>query len=297
MSQPIALVDRTGVAHDSLIRKRENQIHSISVLMSTYAGEIAENLKACLESLYCQTLPPDQLVLVVDGPVGDDQEQVIAAFREDRRIPIVTVLRTARSQGLAAAMNLGLKECSGTLTMRMDSDDLCEPDRIEHQLAYVESHPDIDIVSSWSEEFFTDGTPAQLKVSPVGHDAVVRALRWRNVLVHPTILIKTEWLRRLGGYRVKYGRLEDYDLFVRLVLAGAKFHVIPKVLVRVRSSTEQRTRRGGLGYFWNDVTFRLYCLRSGFLNLREFIVVTGMYAMFRLISGPLRRRFYALARV
>lgn len=267
----------------------------VCVLMSTYAGETAGHLIASLQSLRDQTMRPGSIVLVIDGPVDPGQEAAIAAFAE-MRSPPVELVRMPRNVGLAAAMNAGLARCGAAWVMRMDSDDLCAPDRLEIQVAYAQRHPEVDVVTSWSEEFFEDGTPAQVKVSPTGHAAVVRALRWRNVLVHPTVLVRTDVLRRVGGYRSRFGRLEDYDLFVRLVQAGACFHVIPKVLVRVRSSLAQKERRGGLGYCLGELQFRLECYRSGFIGLLNFLGVTTLYLVFRLLSGPAKRSLYRLAR-
>lgn len=267
----------------------------VCVLMSTYAGETAGHLGASLQSLRDQTMRPGRIVLVIDGPIDSEQEAAIAAFAE-MRSPPVEVVRMPRNVGLAAAMNAGLERCGAAWVMRMDSDDLCAPDRLEIQVAYAQRHPEIDVVTSWSEEFYEDGTPAQVKVSPTGHAAVVRALRWRNVLVHPTVLVRATVLRRVGGYRSRFGRLEDYDLFVRLVQAGARFHVIPKVLVRVRSSLAQKQRRGGLGYCLGELQFRFECYRSGFIGLLNLLGVTTLYLAFRLLSGPAKRSLYRLAR-
>ena len=130
-------------------------------------------------------------------------------------------------------MNAGLNRCLGEFVMRMDSDDICTSDRVERQIAYAETHPEIDVIAAWSEEFFEDGGRPQLKVTPAGHDGIVRALRWRNVIHHPTLLVRKKSLLAVSGYRSTFGFLEDYDLFVRLVLSGARFHAIPKVLVHV----------------------------------------------------------------
>ena len=268
----------------------------ISVLMATYKAETASNLATALGSIEGQTVLPDQLVLVVDGPVGADQEDVIAALVARGTIP-TTLVRLPRNRGLADAMNTGLTRCLGEFVLRMDSDDICKDDRIEHQIAYAETHPDIDVIASWSEEFFEDGAPSQTKVTPTVHEGIVRALRWRNVVHHPTLLIRKKALTAVSGYRSDYGFLEDYDLFVRLVLSGARFHAIPKVLVRIRSSDAQRGRRGGFRYLLNDLRFRVECLRTGFLTFRQFIAVTLMYSVFRLVSGTMRRRLYGLARV
>ncbi len=251
-----------------------------SMLMSTYATETAANLAASLATIRSQTVLPDQLVLVVDGPVGEDQEAAISRLADDSGGMQLTLLRLPENVGLAEAMNAGLAMCTGMYTMRMDSDDLCEPDRVEKQLDYAAAHPVIDVVSSWSAEFFEDGSPGAIKASPVSHDSIMAALRWRNVLVHPTICVRTARLRQLGGYRSRFGLLEDYDLFVRLAQAGARFHVIPKVLLRVRSSHEQRMRRGGVAYALHECRFRMEHYRTGFIGLREFIFVTSLSSVF-----------------
>jgi glycosyltransferase involved in cell wall biosynthesis len=269
---------------------------TVSVVLSTYFAEKASNLEACLESIYAQTSPPNQVVIVVDGPVDRRQEGVIARYAGDTRVAETTVVRLTSNLGLAHALNAGLAACTSEYLMRMDSDDLSLRDRLELQSAYARAHPEIDVLSSWSEEFFEDGAPSQMKASPVTHQAIVRALRWRNVLVHPTLFIRADALRRVGGYRSKYGLLEDYDLFVRLALAGAVFHIIPKALVRVRSSNAQKNRRGGIAYCMKEIGFRYDVFCAGFLTWRQFIVTAVLYSTFRLVPGSLRRALYSHAR-
>ncbi|WP_019904408.1 glycosyltransferase [Methylobacterium sp. 77] len=264
--------------------------------MSTYVRETAANLEASLDSLWSQTLLPDQVVLVLDGPVGPDQEAVIARHVAGEHGSRLELVRLPTNQGLARALNAGLAHCNGTYTARMDSDDLCLPDRLELQSHYAVRSPDLDFICSWNDEFFDEGGPTRLKVAPVTHDALLAALKWRNVIQHSTVFVRTEILRSVDGYRAKYGLLEDYDLFVRLAVKGARFRVIPKVLVRIRSSIDQRRRRGGARYALNEIRFRVDCLRAGFLNTREFLVVTGLYTIFRLVSGGMRNRLYALTR-
>jgi hypothetical protein len=89
--------------------------------------------------------------------------------------------------------------------------------------------------------------------------------------------------------------MEDYDLFV-LALAGYRFHVLPKTLIRMRSTAEQTARRGGMRYLLNELAFRYQCLRRGFLRPHQFLITASLYAVFRLISGPLRKPLYPLVR-
>ena len=178
----------------------------------------------------------------------------------------------------------------------MDSDDICMPDRLALQLAYIKEHPDTDIISSWASEFAVGEPTEKMKVSPTEHDALAMALRWRNVIAHSAILIRASTLFRVGGYRPDFGLLEDYDLWVRLMTKGARFHVLPKVLLRIRTSLAQRGRRGNLAYLRNEIRFRSECLRVGFLTRSQFVATLCLYALFRLAGPMLRNQFYALAR-
>ena len=103
-------------------------------------------------------------------------------------------------------------------------------------------------------------------------------------------------LREVGGYRAKYGKLEDYDLYVRMAVAGARFRVIPAELVRFRVNRRQMARRGGWRYLIREVRFRIFCVRVGFLNLRQFMFTTCAYTIFRLVGAGLRGWMYRFVR-
>lgn len=270
--------------------------NGVNVLMSTHHGETAIHLAEALESLYSQSLTPDRIVLVEDGPIGQDQRDVITTYSYDRRGPQLTRVVLPENRGLARALNSGLVYCDGDYIMRMDSDDVSMPDRLELQLAYLRAHPEIDIVSSWADEFSNVETVKRLKVSPTEHDALAMALRWRNVIAHSAILMKTSVLSKVNGYRSDFGLLEDYDLWVRMVMNGARFHVLPKVLLSIRTSLGQSSRRGNWTYLKSEFRFRTECLRIGFLTRSQYCATLLLYAAFRIASPVLRQRIYALAR-
>jgi glycosyltransferase involved in cell wall biosynthesis len=270
---------------------------TVSCLMTTYVREKAAYLAEALETVFAQEVVPDQLVLVLDGPVGADQEGVVARYEADRRIAAVDIVRLPQNRGLAGALNAGFERCTGEWVMRMDSDDVSRPDRLRIQLDYIMARPEVDVVSSWTEEFSDGEVGVRLKSSPVRHDAVVQALRWRNIIVHPSIMMRTELLRRMGGYSTEYPLLEDYDLWTRFAQAGAQFHVVPAVLVRMRAGLAQSARRGGWRYCLHEIRFRTSRFRSGFLNFRQYAVTTSLYVTFRLAGTALRGRLYGLARV
>jgi glycosyltransferase involved in cell wall biosynthesis len=269
---------------------------TVSVLMATYHGSEPEHLWSALESMFNQTRCADQLVLVVDGPVSDEQNDIIDGFERDGRIPM-TVLRLPYNRGLAFALNAGIEVCSGNWLMRMDSDDISSADRIETQLGYARKHPGIDVITSWCEEFFDDKETARLKSSPITHEAVMQALKWRNILCHPSMMVRATTLRRIQGYRTDFPYLEDYDLYVRLAQAGARFRVIPKTLLRFRCNTGMMVRRGGLRYCWNDIRFRTHCWRHGFLNWRQYVTSTTIYVCFRVVGPSVRSQLYRFVRI
>lgn len=268
---------------------------TVSVLMTTYAKEKAEYLAQSLESMFGQTRPPEQVVLVLDGPVGDDQHTVIDGFRHDDRVKRFDVLQLPKSGGLARALNAGIPLCTGDFIARMDSDDISVPERFELQLAEFERDPSLDAVGSWSEEFQENGSRV-VKICPVKHDAIVDALLWRNVLVHPSMMMRAEVVRGIGGYSPRFGKMEDYDIFVRLVQAGARFRCVPKVLVHVRWGIDVCDRRGGLDYLVHELKFRSDLYRRGFLNFWQYALTASLYSLFRLTSARSRRLAYAMVR-
>jgi GT2 family glycosyltransferase len=263
----------------------------VSALLSVNTNETAKHLAEALESIYTQSQPPEQLVLVINGPTSTDLDAVIARYQADPQIAACEIIRLPAHTGLANVINAGFALCTGEWFTHITCDDVNRSDRLAVQLDYVAQHPDVDVFSSWCEEFVEGESRRQIKASTVYHAAVVAALRWRNVLVPPSTLMRAAAIRDVGGYRSAYDTLAEYDLYVRLALAGARFRVIPAELVSVRI-----TRRGGWPYIWNEVRFRVFCWRAGFLNLRQFMVITTAHLVFQLSGATMRGHLYRLVR-
>lgn len=273
------------------------ELQVVSVLMATYYREKPERLARALESMFRQTVAPDELVLVVDGPIPADQEEVIARYEADPRIKVMRVVRLEQNQGLGPALNAGLALCRGDWIMRMDTDDESLPDRMEVQTDYLRRHPDIDVLGGWSEEFFDDSPVTRLKSSPISHHAIAAGLRWRNVMVHPSLLVRADALRSVQGYRGTFPLLEDWDLYIRLLLAQSRFGVVPKVVVRMLVGKDQAARRGGIPYLCHEMRFRTFLWNSGLLSTAHYTFSTLAYAMFRLVSPAMRNRLYNAVRI
>ena len=119
--------------------------------MSLYYKENPEYLKESLNSVFGQALPPDEVVLVEDGPLTDDLYTVVTEFSD--KYPVLKVIPLPVNGGLGKALNEGLKHCSYDIVVRMDTDDVSKPDRFEKQVRFMECHPEIDVCSAWIDEF------------------------------------------------------------------------------------------------------------------------------------------------
>ena len=122
-----------------------------SVLLSVYRKEQPAYLRQSLDSIFTQTLLPDEVVLVKDGPLTDALDEVAEDYC--RKYPVIRVVPLSENQGLGRALNEGLKHCSYDLVARMDTDDVAKPERFEKQIAVFCAHPEMDVVGAWIDEF------------------------------------------------------------------------------------------------------------------------------------------------
>lgn len=124
---------------------------NFSVLISVYYKEKPEYLKDAINSIFNQTLRPNEVILVEDGKLTDELHNTIKKLQE--KYNEIKTVCLKENKGLGPALNEGLKHCSYNIVARMDSDDICMPDRFKIQTDFLEKHPEIDIISGWIDEF------------------------------------------------------------------------------------------------------------------------------------------------
>jgi len=213
---------------------------TVSVLMPVHAGLDPGHLARALESIAEQTRPPDEVVLVEDGPLGDAHHDVIAAAV--RRLPPVVRELLPVNRGAGAANQVGLLRCTGTWVLKADGDDVSLPHRLERQLAHV-AESGAGVVGSAMWEFRgAEGDVVSVRTPPLGHDDIVRRMRWNNPMNHPTTLYRADLARAAGGYGdLRY--MQDYDLFARMLSRGARFANLAEPLVLFRAGDAVLARR------------------------------------------------------
>ncbi len=218
---------------------------TFSVLMSVYKNDSPEFLDLALRSIYDdQTRKPDEIVVVFDGPLNDNLYNVLDKFKMGKE-NIVKYYPQEINRGLGAALRIGSELCTGDYILRMDSDDVSDPKRFEKQMAYVDSHPDIDAVGTDIAEFNTspDEEDKRVRSCPANHDDIVEMGKKRNPMNHVSVCMKRSALVKCGGYKTLL-LLEDYYLWLHMIAAGCKLSNINESLVYVRVGNGFDSKRG-----------------------------------------------------
>lgn len=260
-----------------------------SVLMPVYAGSRPEYLRESIDSMLAQTLPPDDFVVVCDGPVGEEIDAVFSSYGTKLR-----VVRGRSHSGLGRALNGGLRFCRNEIVARMDDDDIAAPDRCEKQIRVLEDHPETGIVSAYVAEF-SGGDPANVKsmrTVPETHEEILRFARHRTPFNHPAVMFRKGAVLAAGGYQ-PMEKHEDYYLWVRMLQAGVNGYNLQEPLVYMRASDDMFIRRGGAAHFKTALRFEKYLLKSGFISFPEYLRnLTERFIVEMLIPDAVRAKLY-----
>lgn len=243
-----------------------------SVLMTTYKLESPENLKRSLESILIeQTVLPNQMVLVFDGPVKKELKKVAEEVK--KRFPNeMEIIQLPKNLGQAGASKKGLKYCKYELIARMDSDDISEKNRFEIELKIFEKYPQIDVVGGWIGEFVTcENEITQIREVPKKNREIEKMFRFRNPINNVTVMMKKEAIINAGGYDNKSVN-EDYSLYVRILINGGCFYNIQKVLVKVRTGNGMSKRRKDIKIFLDWRKDQKKLLKAGKTNFKDYIL-------------------------
>lgn len=249
-----------------------------SVLMSLYKKEHPEYFRLALDSILNQTVKPDEIVLVEDGPLTDELYAVVEEYK-----PFLKIVVNERNLGLGLALNNGLKACRNELVARMDTDDISKPNRCEKQLRRFEKKPELSIVGSHIDEFSGDPSNviSQRKV-PLTSEAIYNFAKKRSAFNHPAVMYRKSAVLAEGGYS-DLKRNQDVDLFGRMLFAGDKAENIDESLLWFRSSDELTARRKS----WQNTKSYIDTIKKfwkmGYSSFSDYVKVaiaqTGMFLL------------------
>lgn len=244
-------------------------MENFSVLMSVYYKEDPSYFDMALNSnLITPSLCPSELVLICDGELTPALEKVIAKYQN--QFPDILKVYRKENGGLGKALNYGLTKCQYKLIARSDSDDVCSIDRFRMQVGFMEEHPDIVVVGGSILEFKEDpNTPFRRKDNPLTPEGAYKKAKVRNPLNHMTVMFRRDVILSLGSYRdVPY--LEDYDLWIRLLISGYKISNINEIMVYARVGNGMAVRRSNHSQIdgWKIISTNM--LDNGMINKWQY---------------------------
>ena len=233
----------------------------ICALGALYHGDKPKYLHDCLKSLRSQTLKIP-LILVVDGPISIQLEEVLVLFDDlDMRL-----IRNAKNQGLSTALQLALN-CIGDefeYAIRFDADDINADRRFEVTRDYL-LMSDVDLVSCHMKEIDANGTVFSARAVPIGADRIRKKLPYRNPINHPAAAFRVSSVLAVGGYQ-EMPFFEDWYLWTRMFKAGFEIANIDDYLVSFRATDDMVARRFGLGYMKHEANFFLRRSKENLIN-------------------------------
>lgn len=253
-----------------------NKYADYSVLMSVYAKEKPEYLRTSIESMMNQTVQTNDFVLVCDGPLTPELDAVIGDMQH-KYGDVIHLVRIEKNGGLGHALQVGVTECKNGIIARMDSDDISRPYRCEKELKVLISHPELAIVGSFIEEFI-EIEPGSLvptsinakRVVPEKSDEIIEFAKKRNPFNHPSVMYRKNAVVEAGNYQdIRY--MQDYYLWIHMLIAGCKGYNIQEPLVWMRADSNLFKRRSGKLYRDIQLDLFRYMKEQGFISFLQYI--------------------------
>lgn len=252
-----------------------------SVLMTVYKKDNPEYFSLALDSMVNQTYKPDEIVLVKDGPVTKELQEVIDG-RITAGVPIVQV-QLPENVGLGLALNEGIKVAKNDLIARMDSDDYSLPERCELQAREFAMNPKLDIIGSPVLEFdgAIDNIVGERKV-PVSNEEIYKFAKKRDPFNHPTVMYRKSSVESAGCYS-DYRKNQDTDLWIKMLSNGVTCMNLEEPVFRFRFDEGTYRKRKSWINTKILVEIRYKAWKSGFNSFGEFLTVAiaqmGMYIL------------------
>lgn len=226
--------------------------------MCVYGGDDPVWFKTAVDSILNQTVAPDEVVLVVDGPIPEELDVVIRAYEF---MPCFKVVRFAQNKGHGNARRASLAACTNELVALMDADDISVPNRFERQLALFAQKPELDIAGGMIKEFVdTPDNVVGVREVPCEDEGIKRYMKTRCPMNQMTVMFRKASVEKVGGY-IDWFCNEDYYLWLRMRFAGMAFANLPENLVNVRVGKEMYQRRGGWKYFKSETKLQCWMLK------------------------------------
>lgn len=245
----------------------------LSVAICVYEKDNPEWFDMALASIINQTVKPSEIVLVIDGPIPYEVQQVIGKYVEICKVEgiLCNTIRFAQNKGLGEALRVAVENCSNELIARMDSDDIAVNNRFELQINRFMKN-DIDICGGQIEEFIN--TPTNVvgkRIVPETDEELKIYMKKRCPFNHVTVMYKKAAVLEAGNY-IDWFLNEDYYLWIRMALKNLRFANVSETIVNVRVGKDMYARRGGDKYFKSEVGLQRFMLEKGIIDRPTYMM-------------------------
>lgn len=256
-----------------------------SVLMSLYIKERPEYLKLAIGSMIDQTLKPDEILIVKDGKITSELQNILDNF--EKKYPnLIHIIGYEENRGLGRALNYGLEHCKNELVARMDTDDIAKAERCEKQVELFKEIPSLSIVGSAVDEFY--GTPDNItgrRIVPSEHKDIYEFAKRRSAFNHPSVMYRKSKVMEFHGYS-DLRRNQDVDLFGRMLFGGCKAANFEESLLWFRSDENLSKRRKSWENTWSYIETIRKFWKMGYSGFGDYLMVAcAQMAMFLMPIG------------
>ncbi|HHA3590520.1 TPA: glycosyltransferase, partial [Salmonella enterica subsp. salamae serovar 21:z10:z6] len=256
---------------------------------SLYIKEKPEYLDRCFLSIYEQTLPADEIVLILDGDITVELNFIIQKWS---KILPIKVFSLSKNVGLGKALNIGLEKCQHDIVLRMDTDDICINTRFEVQYKHLAANPDVAILGSHINEFIdNENCYSGRRLVPCINPEIKKYSQKRNPFNHMTVAFRKCVIEKVGGYK-HHHFMEDYNLWLRVIAAGYQVENINQCLVKVRVGKEMLERRSGIEYIKSEYKLAILKYKLGIQKSSEALIIFLIRAIPRLFPISILGVFY-----
>lgn len=250
---------------------------NISVLASVYKSENPDYLDRALHSIYTdQTLKPEEVVLVQDGPLGDGLNSVISFWKQQLG-DILVILVNEQNIGLTKSLIRGIGSARGKYIARMDTDDISLPDRFEKQFQYLESHPDVDVLGGAIQEFNSENENLGIRKFPLDNNSAIKYICKGSPVAHPAAMIRRQMFEDGVIYNGNYRTTQDLALWFDVLASGHKINNLPEVILKFRREQDVYRRRANK----IDSKMELKIHLAGIRKLFGFSPIKSLYPIAR----------------
>lgn len=239
---------------------------SISVLMSIYKNENAIFFNECFKSIWIdQTMKPKQIILIQDGDLPSSLIDIINKWKKIIGESMI-VHKNVTNLGLTKSLNIGIGYVTEKYIARMDSDDVCLPNRFEKQYMYLEQNPEVCALGSSAMEIDEDGKELYLRHYPKGDKEVRKCICKATPLQHSAVMMRSDVFKNgIVSYNENYTLTQDLALWFDMLCAGLKIDNLDETLLLFRITKGSFSRRNKVKA---KNEFRIYM--SGIARLRGF---------------------------